>query len=43
MIRRRPALAATALLALTMTASSAAVVAQDEPLDVFGAARPVRR
>jgi basic membrane lipoprotein Med (substrate-binding protein (PBP1-ABC) superfamily) len=37
MIRRRPALAAISLLALTMTASSAAVVAQDEPLDVFGA------
>jgi basic membrane lipoprotein Med (substrate-binding protein (PBP1-ABC) superfamily) len=37
MIRRRPVLAATALLALTVTASSAAVVAQDEPLKVFGA------
>ncbi len=37
MIRRRPMLAATALLALTVTASSAAVVAQDEPLKVFGA------
>jgi basic membrane protein A len=37
MIRRRPTLAATALLALTVTASSSAVVAQDEPLKVFGA------
>ena len=37
MIRRRPMLAATALLALTVTASSAAVVAQDENLKVFGA------
>ena len=37
MIRRRPMLAATTLLALTVTASSAAVVAQDEPLKVFGA------
>jgi basic membrane lipoprotein Med (substrate-binding protein (PBP1-ABC) superfamily) len=37
MIRRRPVLAATALLALTVTASSSAVVAQDEPLKVFGA------
>jgi basic membrane protein A len=37
MIRRRPVLAATALLALTVTASSSAVVAQDEPLNVFGA------
>jgi basic membrane protein A and related proteins len=37
MIRRRPVLAATALLALTVTASSGAVVAQDEPLKVFGA------
>ncbi len=37
MIRRRPMLAATTLLALTMTASSAAVVAQDDPLKVFGA------
>lgn len=37
MIRRRSMLAATALLALTVTASSAAVVAQDEPLKVFGA------
>ncbi len=37
MIRRRPMLAATAALALTVTASSAAVVAQDEPLKVFGA------
>ncbi len=36
MIRRRPALAATALLALTMTAGSVAVVAQDEPLSVYG-------
>ena len=37
MIRRRPMLAATALLALTVTASTSAVVAQDEPLKVFGA------
>jgi len=37
MIRRRPMLAATTLLALTMTASSSAVLAQDEPLKVFGA------
>ena len=37
MIRRRPMLAATAALARTVTASSAAVVAQDEPLKVFGA------
>ena len=37
MIRRRPMLAATTLLALTVTASSSAVVAQDEPLKVFGA------
>jgi basic membrane protein A len=37
MIRRRPVLAATALLALTVTASSSAVVAQDDPLSVFGA------
>ena len=37
MISRRPMLAATGLLALTLTASSAAVVAQDEPLKVFGA------
>jgi basic membrane protein A len=37
MIKRRTVLAATALLALTVTASSAAVVAQDEPLKVFGA------
>jgi basic membrane protein A len=37
MIRRRPMLAATALLALTVTASTSAVVAQDEPLSVFGA------
>ena len=36
MIRRRPMLAATTLLALTMAASSSAVVAQDEPLKVFG-------
>ena len=36
MVRRRPVFAATALLALTVTGSSAAVVAQDEPLDVFG-------
>jgi basic membrane protein A len=37
MIKRRPMLAATALLALTVTASTSAVVAQDEPLSVFGA------
>jgi basic membrane lipoprotein Med (substrate-binding protein (PBP1-ABC) superfamily) len=37
MIRRRPVFAATALLALTVTASSAAVTAQDAPLKVFGA------
>ncbi len=37
MIRRRPALAATALLAFTVTASTSVVVAQDEPLKVFGA------
>ena len=37
MIRRRPVLAATALLALTVTASTSVVVAQDEPLNVFGA------
>jgi basic membrane lipoprotein Med (substrate-binding protein (PBP1-ABC) superfamily) len=37
MIRRRPVLAAAALLALTVTASSSAVVAQDAPLKVFGA------
>lgn len=34
---RRPMLAATAALALTVTASTSAVVAQDEPLKVFGA------
>ena len=37
MLSRRPMLAAVALLALTVTASSSAVVAQDEPLSVFGA------
>jgi basic membrane lipoprotein Med (substrate-binding protein (PBP1-ABC) superfamily) len=37
MLSRRPVLAATALLALTVTASTSAVVAQDEPLKVFGA------
>ena len=37
MIRRRPMLAATAALALTVTASTSVVVAQDEPLKVFGA------
>jgi len=37
MIRRRPMLAATAALALTVTASTSAVVAQDDPLRVFGA------
>ena len=34
---RRPMLAATAAVALTVTASASAVVAQDEPLKVFGA------
>ena len=37
MIRRRPTLAAAALLALTVTAGGSAVTAQDEPLKVFGA------
>ena len=37
MIWRRPMLVATAALALTVTAGAAAVVAQDEPLKVFGA------
>jgi len=37
MIRRRPVFAAAALLALTVTASSSAVTAQDAPLKVFGA------
>jgi len=37
MLSRRPVLAATTLLALTVTASSSAVMAQDEPLSVFGA------
>jgi basic membrane protein A len=37
MIQRRPMLAATAALALTVAASASAVVAQDEPLKVFGA------
>ncbi len=37
MNRRRPMLAATALLALTVTAGGAAATAQDEPLKVFGA------
>jgi len=37
MIRRRPVLAATTLLAISVTVSSVAVVAQDEPLKVFGA------
>ena len=37
MIQRRPLLAATAALALTVTASASAVVAQDTPLKVFGA------
>ena len=37
MNRRRPMLAATALLALTVTAGGAATTAQDEPLKVFGA------
>jgi len=37
MNRRRPVFAAAALLALTLTASSSAVTAQDAPLKVFGA------
>jgi len=37
MTMRRPMLAATAALALTVTAGASAVVAQDEPLKVFGA------
>ena len=37
MLSRRPVLAATALLAITATAGTSAVVAQDEPLKVFGA------
>ncbi len=37
MNRRRPMLAAAALLVLTVTAGGAAVSAQDEPLKVFGA------
>jgi basic membrane protein A and related proteins len=37
MIRRRPMLAASAALALTVTAGASAVTAQDEPLKVFGA------
>lgn len=37
MIKRRPVFAAAALLALTASASSAAVVAQAEPLKVYGA------
>jgi basic membrane protein A len=37
MLSRRPVLAATTLLALTVTASSSAVMAQDEPMSVFGA------
>jgi len=37
MLSRRPVFAATALLALTVTAGGTAVVAQDEPLSVFGA------
>jgi basic membrane lipoprotein Med (substrate-binding protein (PBP1-ABC) superfamily) len=37
MIRRRPVLAAAGLLALTVSAGSAVVTAQDEPLKVFGA------
>lgn len=36
MIRRRPVFAATTLLALTVTASGGAAVAQDESLDVWG-------
>ena len=37
MLSRRPVLAATALLALIVTASTAAVTAQEAPLKVFGA------
>ncbi len=37
MNRRRPMLAAAALLALTVTAGGTAATAQDEPLKVFGA------
>src|SRR3990172_2430472 len=37
MMRRRPVFAAGTLLAITLTASAGAVVAQDEPLKVFGA------
>jgi basic membrane protein A and related proteins len=37
MVRRLSVCAATTLLALTMAASGSAVVAQDEPLKVFGA------
>lgn len=37
MVSRRSMLAAAGLLALTVTASGSAVVAQDEPLRVFGA------
>ena len=37
MIQRRPVFAATALLALTVTAAGPAALAQDEPLNVFGA------
>jgi basic membrane protein A len=37
MMRRRPMFAAGTLLAITLTASGNAVVAQDEPLKVFGA------
>ena len=37
MLSRRHVFAATALLALTVTAGGTAVVAQDEPLSVFGA------
>jgi basic membrane lipoprotein Med (substrate-binding protein (PBP1-ABC) superfamily) len=37
MNQRRPMLAAAALLALTATTSGTAVLAQDEPLSVFGA------
>ena len=37
MIRRRPVFAAGTLLALSVTASGSAAIAQDEPLKVFGA------
>ena len=37
MLKRRPVFAATALLALTVSAAGPAAVAQDEPLKVYGA------